>query len=178
MQIVQNIQQAVIKSLFNLYQLSFTEKDFQVNQTKPEFEGDYTVVLFSLLKKTAKSPDILGEELGNELIKNYPELFTGFNIIKGFLNFNIADRFWIDLLQKNYNDICYGKHPINGKKVMVEYSSPNTNKPLHLGHLRNNFLGWSVTEILKANGYEVFKSCIVNDQIGRASCRERVSLVV
>ena len=164
MQIVQNIQQAVIKSLFNLYNLSFTEKDFQVNQTKPEFEGDYTVVLFSLLKKTGKSPDILGEELGNDLIKNNRELFTGFNIIKGFLNFNIADGFWMDLLQKNYNDICYGKHPINGKKVMVEYSSPNTNKPLHLGHLRNNFLGWSVTEILKANGYEVFKSCIVNDR--------------
>ena len=174
MQIVQNIQQAVIKSLFNLYQLSFTEKDFQVNQTKPEFEGDYTVVLFSLLKKTGKSPDILGEELGNELIKNYPELFTGFNIIKGFLNFNIADRFWIDLLQKNYNDICYGKHPINGKKVMVEYSSPNTNKPLHLGHLRNNFLGWSVTEILKANGYEVFKSCIVNDR-GIHICKSMVA---
>ena len=109
MQIVQKIQQAVIKSLFNLYQLSFTEKDFQVNQTKPEFEGDYTVVLFSLLKKTGKSPDILGEELGNDLIKNNRELFTGFNIIKGFLNFNIADIIVVFLQQVHPKTICYIK---------------------------------------------------------------------
>jgi arginyl-tRNA synthetase len=174
MQIVKTIQQAAVKSLSELYKQEFTEKDFQVNQTKPEFEGDYTVVLFSLLKKTGKAPQQLGEKLGNDMVKNNPSLFSGFNIIKGFLNFNIADSFWLQLLQNNYADICYGKHPMNGKKVMVEYSSPNTNKPLHLGHLRNNFLGWSVAEIFKANGYEVFKSCIVNDR-GIHICKSMIA---
>ncbi len=174
MSIVQSLQAAAVNSLNNLYNQAFTEKDFQINLTKPEFEGDYTVVLFSLLKKTGKSPDALGEELGNDLLKNNPTLFTGFNIIKGFLNLSIADDFWLQLLHKNYNDICFGKHPMNGKKVMVEYSSPNTNKPLHLGHLRNNFLGWSVAEILKACGYEVFKSCIVNDR-GVHICKSMIA---
>ena len=164
MSIVKSIQQSVIKSLSELYSQSFTEKDFQINQTKPEFEGDYTVVLFSLVKSLKQSPDAIGNTLGNDLIKSNPDLFTNYNIIKGFLNFSIADNFWISLLQKNHADICYGKKEMNGKKVMVEYSSPNTNKPLHLGHLRNNFLGWSVSEILKANGYEVIKSAIVNDR--------------
>jgi arginyl-tRNA synthetase len=174
MSIVQSLQVAAVNSLNNLYNQAFTEKDFQINLTKPEFEGDYTVVLFSLLKKTSKNPDALGEELGNDLIKNNPQLFTGFNIIKGFLNLSITDDFWLQLLHKNYNDICFGKHPMNGKRVMVEYSSPNTNKPLHLGHLRNNFLGWSVAEILKACGYEVFKSCIVNDR-GVHICKSMIA---
>ncbi len=174
MSIEQNLQEAVVKSLKNLYNQTFTEKDFQINLTKPDFEGDYTVVLFSLLKKTGKSPEALGQALGNDLLANYPTLFTGFNIIKGFLNFSIADDYWLQFLQKNYADICYGKHPLNGKKVMVEYSSPNTNKPLHLGHLRNNFLGWSVAEILKACGYEVYKSCIVNDR-GVHICKSMIA---
>jgi arginyl-tRNA synthetase len=174
MSIVQSLQVAAVNSLNNLYNQAFTEKDFQINLTKPEFEGDYTVVLFSLLKKTSKSPDALGEELGNDLIKTNPTLFTGFNIIKGFLNLSIADDFWLQLLHKNHNDVCFGKHAMNGKKVMVEYSSPNTNKPLHLGHLRNNFLGWSVAEILKACGYEVFKSCIVNDR-GVHICKSMIA---
>ena len=164
MSIVIKLQEAVVESLTNLYNQPFTDKDFQINLTKPEFEGDYTVVLFSLLKSTKKNPDELGQELGAELIKNNPALFTSFNIIKGFLNIVVADDYWLQIVQNNYSDICFGKHPINGKRVMVEYSSPNTNKPLHLGHLRNNFLGWSVAEILKACGYEVFKSCIVNDR--------------
>ncbi len=164
MSIVQQLQQAVVASLINLYNQPFTKKDFQINLTKPEFEGDYTIVLFSLLKQTKETPDALGQQLGDNLIQNHPTLFTQYNIIKGFLNLTVADDFWLQLLHKNYNDICFGKHAMNGKKVMVEYSSPNTNKPLHLGHLRNNFLGWSVAEILKACGYEVFKSCIVNDR--------------
>jgi len=174
MSIVKSIQQSVIKSLSVLYSQSFTEKDFQINQTKPEFEGDYTVVLFSLVKSLKQSPDAIGNALGNDLIKNNPDLFTNYNIIKGFLNFSIADNFWISLLQKNHADICYGKKEMNGKKVMVEYSSPNTNKPLHLGHLRNNFLGWSVSEILKANGYEVIKSAIVNDR-GIHICKSMIA---
>ena len=174
MSIVQQLQQAVVKSLNNLYNQSFTNKDFQINLTKPEFEGDYTVVLFSLLKQTGKTPDALGQELGVKLTQDYPALFTQYNIIKGFLNLTVADDFWLQLLHKNYSDICYGKHSMNGKRVMVEYSSPNTNKPLHLGHLRNNFLGWSVAEILKACGYEVFKSCIVNDR-GIHICKSMIA---
>ena len=174
MSIVKQIQAAVINALSSSYNNSFSEKDFQINQTKPEFEGDYTVVLFSLVKSLKKSPDDIGNELGDALIKNHPSLFTGYNIIKGFLNFTIADEYWINLLHKNHKDICYGKQAMNGKKVMVEYSSPNTNKPLHLGHLRNNFLGWSVAEILKANGYDVLKSCIVNDR-GIHICKSMIA---
>ena len=174
MSIAQQIQQAVIKSLSDLYSLSFAATDFQVNQTKDEFDGDYTVVMFSLLKQTGKSPAILGEELGRALIKDHTELFTGFNIIKGFLNLEIADSFWINLLQENFLKEEYGMLAANGQKIMVEYSSPNTNKPLHLGHLRNNFLGWSVAEILKANGYDVIKSCIVNDR-GIHICKSMIA---
>jgi len=174
MSIVTKLQEEVVNSLTNLYNQPFTDKDFQINLTKPEFEGDYTVVLFSLLKSTKKSPDALGQELGSELIKNSGDTFTSFNIIKGFLNIVVADAYWLQTVQNNYNDICFGKHPLNGKRVMVEYSSPNTNKPLHLGHLRNNFLGWSVAEILKACGYEVFKSCIVNDR-GVHICKSMIA---
>ena len=130
-----------------MFNQPFTEKDFQVNQTKPEFEGDYTVVMFSLVKSLKLSPDAIGNQLGEHLVKNYPQLFSAFNIIKGFLNLTVTDNYWTELLQDNHNDICFGKKELNGRKVMVEYSSPNTNKPLHLGHLRNNFLGWSVAEI-------------------------------
>ncbi|MEI8053409.1 MAG: arginine--tRNA ligase [Bacteroidota bacterium] len=174
MSIVKQIQSAVINALSTSYHIPFTEKDFQINQTKPEFEGDYTIVLFSLVKSLKKSPDEIGAELGKTLVNNNPHLFTSFNIIKGFLNLVVDDQYWIALLQKNHNDICYGKHAMNGKKVMVEYSSPNTNKPLHLGHLRNNFLGWSVAEILKANGFDVLKSCIVNDR-GIHICKSMIA---
>ncbi|HMJ46334.1 MAG TPA: arginine--tRNA ligase, partial [Ferruginibacter sp.] len=174
MYIVQRLQQAVIESLTNIFSQPFSENDFQVNQTKPEFEGDYTVVLFSLLKKAGLSPADLGKTLGDALINKEPGIFTSYNIIKGFLNLHVSNSYWMDLLQNNYKDICYGKQPLNGKKVMVEYSSPNTNKPLHLGHLRNNFLGWSVAEILKANGYEIFKSCIVNDR-GIHICKSMIA---
>ena len=174
MSIVKQIQSAVINALSTSYHIPFTEKDFQINQTKPEFEGDYTIVLFSLVKSLKKSPEEIGNELGKTLINNNPQLFTSYNIIKGFLNLVVDDQYWIALLQKNHNDICFGKQAMNGKKVMVEYSSPNTNKPLHLGHLRNNFLGWSVAEILKANGYQVLKSCIVNDR-GIHICKSMVA---
>ncbi len=174
MSIVKIVQESAISALTALYDRSFTEKDFQVNQTKQEFEGDYTIVMFSLLKPLGLSPDALGNQLGTSLTKEYPQYFSAFNIIKGFLNLTVSDNYWINLLQENYQDADFGKKPSNGKKVMVEYSSPNTNKPLHLGHLRNNFLGWSVAEILKANGYEVIKSCIVNDR-GIHICKSMIA---
>ena len=174
MNIISILQKSTVTSLQQLYKQEFSEKDFQINQTKPEFEGDYSIVLFSLVKQLKLSPEVIGQDLGTSLIKNHPELFVGFQLIKGFLNITISDAYWLELLTKQHNDICYGKQPMNGKKVMVEYSSPNTNKPLHLGHLRNNFLGWSVAEILKANGYEVFKSCIVNDR-GIHICKSMIA---
>jgi arginyl-tRNA synthetase len=174
MSIVSVIQQATIKSLSDLYNQSFSAADFQVNQTKEEFDGDYTVVLFSLLKKTGQNPAALGDQLGKAVMKDHPRLFTGFNIIKGFLNLEISDSFWTELLDKSFDHEDFGIQASNGKKVMVEYSSPNTNKPLHLGHLRNNFLGWSVAAILEANGYEVFKSCIVNDR-GIHICKSMIA---
>nr|MBP7931175.1 arginine--tRNA ligase [Chitinophagaceae bacterium] len=168
------IKEKAIEALNALYQTSFTEKDFQVNTTKPEFKGDYTIVLFSLVKPLKLSPDVLGNQLGQKLIDAYPDLFTSFNIIKGFLNLEINPSVLLGLLNKHHQDSCYGKASMNGKKVMVEYSSPNTNKPLHLGHLRNNFLGWSISEILKANGYDVIKSCIVNDR-GIHICKSMIA---
>ncbi len=174
MSIISILQKSTIESLSALYAQSFTDKDFQINQTKPEFEGDYTVVMFSLVKSLKLSPDAIGNQLGGHLVKNYPQYFAAYNIIKGFLNITVADIYWQELLNKNHHDICYGKKAMNGKKVMVEYSSPNTNKPLHLGHLRNIFLGWSVAEILKANGYEVVKSCIVNDR-GIHICKSMIA---
>jgi arginyl-tRNA synthetase len=174
MSIVSQLQQSTVESLAALYNQPFTDKDFQVNQTKPEFEGDYTVVLFSLVKSLKLSPDTIGSALGGHLVKNYPQLFTAYNIIKGFLNLSVNDMYWQDVLNSNYGNEDYGKAAPNGKKVMVEYSSPNTNKPLHLGHLRNNFLGWSVAEILQATGNEVIKSCIVNDR-GIHICKSMIA---
>ena len=174
MSIANTIQKNVITALSVLHQQDFTEKDFQINQTKPEFEGDYTIVMFSLVKSLRQSPDAIGNQLGEYLLNTYPALFSKFNIIKGFLNLSVTDTFWTDLLQKNYGNTCFGKKEKNGKKVMLEYSSPNTNKPLHLGHLRNNFLGWSVAEIYKANGYDVIKSCIVNDR-GIHICKSMIA---
>jgi arginyl-tRNA synthetase len=174
MSFISIIQNAVVQSLSELYGQNFTDKDFQINETKPEFEGDYTVVLFALTKALKKSPEITGKELGDHLIKNYPVFFSSYNVIKGFLNLQIADEELAKVLSKNYQSKNFGKKPKNGKKIMVEYSSPNTNKPLHLGHLRNNFLGWSVAEILKANGNEVIKTSIVNDR-GIHICKSMIA---
>lgn len=174
MSVLHILQENTIAGLTELYAMDFNEHDFQVNHTKPEFSGDYTVVLFSLVKKLKFSPDEIGNKLGTYLTGNFPGVYTGYNIIKGFLNLSVSDCYWISLLQQEYQDTCYGRQPANGRKIMVEYSSPNTNKPLHLGHLRNNFLGWSVAEILKANGYEVLKSCIVNDR-GIHICKSMIA---
>jgi len=174
MSFISFIRSATTNSLVQLYQQKFSEKDFQINETKPEFIGDYTVVLFALVKSLKKSPEVLGKELGEHLLKNHPAFFSGYNVIKGFLNLEIAETQLTAFLQKNYNDVSFGKMPSNHQKIMVEYSSPNTNKPLHLGHLRNIFLGWSVAEILKANGNKVIKTSIVNDR-GIHICKSMIA---
>jgi arginyl-tRNA synthetase len=174
MGIQHQIQQASISALEQLYSKTFSANDFQINRTKPEFTGDYTIVLFGLLKPLGKSPDALGNELGNYLIQHHSSFFSSFNVIKGFLNLVVNDVYWTNVLTKNYNDVCFGKGKLQNKKVMVEYSSPNTNKPLHLGHLRNNFLGWSIAEIYKASGFDTVKTCIVNDR-GIHICKSMIA---
>ena len=168
------IKEKAIEAINELYGMTFSEKDFQVNTTKPEFEGDYTIVLFSLIKSLRMTPDELGNQLGEKMVSDHTDLFGNYNIIKGFLNLEIKPNILLEMLNKHYQDPCFGKAPMNGQKVMVEYSSPNTNKPLHLGHLRNNFLGRSIAEILKANGYDVVKSCIVNDR-GIHICKSMIA---
>ena len=174
MGIVQAIQSAVSTSLNKEFGLNTQAQDVLVNETKPEFTGDYTVVLFSFIKSLKKSPEQLGNELGTALLAAEPTLFTGFNIIKGFLNLEIADNYWTNFLQQWQSRTDLGQHPATHKRVMVEYSSPNTNKPLHLGHLRNNFLGWSMAEIFKKNGHEVVKTSILNDR-GIHICKSMIA---
>lgn len=174
MSVADQIRLASKSALEKLYSLSIEEKDIQINETKPEFEGDYTLVLFSFVKQLKKSPDHLGKEIGEYLINSQPDFFSAYNIIKGFLNLTVKDNYWSEFLQNNYNDSSFGNKRKTGKKVMVEYSSPNTNKPLHLGHLRNNFLGWSIAEVLKANGADVAKTCIVNDR-GIHICKSMIA---
>lgn len=174
MGVVNDIKPLVVKALKELYGLDLTVADLTINTTKPEFEGDYTLVMFGFVKQVKKAPEQLGTEIGNWLIAQSPEFFSAFNVIKGFLNLTIADAYWLGFLDKAYDQTQLGKRPANGSRVMVEYSSPNTNKPLHLGHLRNNFLGWSVAEILKNCGYEVRKTAILNDR-GIHICKSMVA---
>ncbi len=107
------IQEAVIKSLQELYGQQFSEKDFQINETKPEFEGDYSIVLFALVKNLKLAPDVLAKNLGDNLIKNNPGFFSGYNVIKAFLNLSISEQALQTFLAKNYNDVCFGKKPLN-----------------------------------------------------------------
>ena len=174
MSIADQIRTASIKTIETLYSLTIDDKSIQVNETKPEFEGDYTLVLFAFIKQLKKSPEQLGKEIGDHLVSNNPDLFYNYNVIKGFLNLTVKDIYWTAFLEENYSDTNFGKKKKTGNRVMVEYSSPNTNKPLHLGHLRNNFLGWSIAEILKANGAEITKTCIVNDR-GIHICKSMIA---
>lgn len=174
MSLVQKIKEISSKAIEDIFSLSVSPRDVLVNQTKPEFEGDYTVVLFALVKQLKQSPEQLGKQLGEYLIENNKGFFTTYNVIKGFLNLTISDNYFAEFLSENYANTAVGKIQSVNKKVIVEYSSPNTNKPLHLGHLRNNFLGWSVSEILKANGNNVLKTCVVNDR-GIHICKSMIA---
>jgi arginyl-tRNA synthetase len=173
-QLTEQILQATIYGIKQLYGLSLPASSLQINRTKPEFEGDYTVVLFPIIKPVGKSPEVIGKELGDFLLNEYKNLFSKYQLVKGFLNLAVGDHYWTSILNQYYEDPCFGKGAGKKEKVMIEYSSPNTNKPLHLGHLRNNFLGWSLSEIYKANGYPVVKTCIVNDR-GIHICKSMIA---
>ncbi|WP_333851766.1 arginine--tRNA ligase [Epilithonimonas sp.] len=159
MNIKQNIQSKITEIIAKLYGIEAVTLEVQKNKT--EFEGDFTIVIFPLVKQAKKSPDVIGNELGEE-VKNQIDFVENFNVVKGFLNLKIKDQLFAEQLSEISKDFDNVK-PKN-QTVMVEYSSPNTNKPLHLGHIRNNLLGFSVAEILKADGYNVIKSQIINDR--------------
>lgn len=159
-----SIQQLVKDAVMQLYQFEAVTSQIQLQKTKKEFEGDLTVVIFPFVKPARKSPEQTGEEIGAFLQQNN-SLIVNYNVIKGFLNLSINKEYWLQLLNVIASQPDFGKNNVgNGEVMMVEYSSPNTNKPLHLGHIRNNLLGYSIAEIQKANGWEVVKTNIVNDR--------------
>ena len=172
-----NIQESIISGIQLAFQNIFNA-DISLDQlalapTRKEFEGTYTFVVFPFLKISQTTPENTANQLGSYLKENVAEV-AGFNVVKGFLNLELNNQIWLGVFQQLFDNKNFGQLPANGQKIMVEYSSPNTNKPLHLGHLRNNFLGYSVAEILKANGYEVIKANLVNDR-GIHICKSMVA---
>ncbi|MCZ8355802.1 MAG: arginine--tRNA ligase [Cyclobacteriaceae bacterium] len=155
------LREAIQQQLQNLF--GKQAEQLQIQPTNPEFEGSHTLVCFSLTKISGKNPEDTAKLIGEALVQQN-SIVAGFNVVKGFLNLILKDNAWLQVLQQLASKTHYGQLPKNGKEIMIEYSSPNTNKPLHLGHLRNNFLGWSVAEIYKANGYKVHKVQIINDR--------------
>ena len=156
------ISDAVRRSVEALYG-ELGDEQLQIQKTRREFEGDYTLVTFPLLRRSRKSPEATATEIGEYMAANVPEI-ASFNVIKGFLNLSLDSAFWAARFAEVAADERFGQAPATGRTVMVEYSSPNTNKPLHLGHIRNNLLGYSVAQILKANGHTVIKANLVNDR--------------
>ena len=170
---VESIVVKAYQSAFSqIFGKELSEEQIQVQKTKSEFEGDLTVVLFPHLKLAGVAPQVLGEKVGEQLIQS--KEFDSYNIVKGFLNLTISDAVWLDSFRDAMDSKDWWSIPENGQKWMVEYSSPNTNKPLHLGHLRNNVIGYSVAELLKAGGYEVLKTQIINDR-GIHICKSMLS---
>lgn len=165
MNIAGEISSSVIKAVKELYGADITENMVQLQKTKREFEGSLTLVVFPFLKISRQKPEATAEAIGNWLVENC-EHVERFNVVKGFLNLVLAQQSWIKLLNAISADEHYGerKAGADAPLVMIEYSSPNTNKPLHLGHVRNNLLGWSLAQIMEANGNRVVKTNIVNDR--------------
>ena len=165
MNITTTLSQAVADALKNLYGIETEAKTIVLQDTRKEFKGDYTLVVFPYVKQARKSPEAVAGEIG-EAVKAALPLIEGYNVIKGFLNFEVADSYWISFVSEKVTDATFGmaKADPNEAPVVVEYSSPNTNKPLHLGHIRNNLLGWSVSQLLAANGANVKKVNLVNDR--------------
>lgn len=165
MNLTQQVENFILQAIPQLYHQEIDLSLVQIQKTKKDFDGELTVVTFPFVKLARKSPEAIGVELGEWLVANAP-IIKGFNVIKGFLNLSINPRYWLQMLQMIAQDPYYGrKLPKPDAPVMlIEYSSPNTNKPLHLGHIRNNLLGYSIAEIQKANGWNVVKTNIVNDR--------------
>ncbi len=173
MNITAIIENGVINGVKNLYGEEVSPKQVTMNVTRKEFEGDYTVVTFPFTKIAKKKPDEIAQELGHFLVENITEI-NNFNVVKGFLNLSISDDFWKKFLLEITDNQDFGRQPANGRKVMIEYCSPNTNKPIHLGHVRNILLGWSCSQLYEAAGYEVVKVQVINDR-GIAICKSMLA---
>ncbi|MEI8279191.1 MAG: arginine--tRNA ligase [Bacteroidota bacterium] len=152
---------------------TITASMITINQTKPEFTGDYTIVLFPFVKALRQKPDVLGNQLGSYLLE-HTELLSRFDIVSGFLNVTVRDSYWANFLLNEFNNPNYGEKASHDVRVMVEYSSPNTNKPLHFGHLRNIFLGSAMSSLLRANGNQVIKANLINDR-GIHICKSMIA---
>ncbi len=152
-----------LRAVEDLYQVSIAEKDLNFQETRKEFDGQVTLVTFPFTRLSKKSPEQTGTEIGEYLLQ-HSENIAAFNVVKGFLNLSLADSYWLDVFHSTIARPGYGDFAPRGERVMVEYSSPNTNKPLHLGHIRNNLLGFSVSVILRAYGYDVVRVNLVNDR--------------
>lgn len=162
MNLEQQISSLVKAAVKTLYDVDAADNQIQLQKTRPEFEGNITLVVFPFVKLARKAPAQVAAEIGEELVKS--DIIAKYNAVQGFLNLVIDDAFWIQQLQAINADDQYGRQPERHQLMMVEYSSPNTNKPLHLGHVRNNLLGYSIAQIQEANGWNVVKTNIVNDR--------------
>ncbi|MBX7053129.1 MAG: arginine--tRNA ligase [Flavobacteriales bacterium] len=172
--IQQMITKAAQQAVLELFGTEATEQQIQLQKTRKEFEGDVTLVVFPLVKISKKSPEQTGELVG-DFMKNHVAEVVGYNVVKGFLNISLTPQFWLSFFHDILQEEKFGfEKPDSGKHVMIEYSSPNTNKPLHLGHLRNNFLGYAVSEMMKAVGHKVTKVQIINDR-GIHICKSMVA---
>lgn len=166
MEIADKIMKAVQAVIEELYGQQVPKKMVQLQETRAEFEGQLTLVVFPFLKMSKKAPEATAQEIGEKLVEKVPEVISKFNVIKGFLNLTINPAQWIELLESIQQNPTFGFTPVTEQSplVMIEYSSPNTNKPLHLGHVRNNLLGWALANVMQANGNKVVKTNIVNDR--------------
>ncbi len=173
MHVVSILAAHVKQGIQALYGIEVQDKQLNIGLTRKEFEGDYTLVTFPFVKLAKKSPEQLGNELGAYLVEQVDSI-RDYNVIKGFLNLSLTDSIWLDYLNQNYNNKAFGQAESNGQRVLVEFSSPNTNKPLHLGHIRNILLGWASSKILKTAGYDVVNVQIINDR-GIAICKSMLA---
>ena len=167
------LRQLFVDAFTKLYGQEPPVQQINFQQTRPEFEGDLTVVVFPFVKMAKKAPEVMADEIGKEIVAA-SEIVSKYNVVKGFLNLLISDNYWISFFAQNYKNDLFGRKQITGSPIVVEYSSPNTNKPLHLGHIRNNLLGWSVSEILRANGENVVRVNLVNDR-GIHICKSMIA---
>ncbi len=164
MTLEQHITKLAKSAVLALYNAEVEESQVVLQKTRPEFEGNITLVVFSFAKQARKAPQVIASEIGEWFMANGNGLISKYNAVQGFLNLCISDSFWVEQLEQIDQDADYGRQADRNQLMMVEYSSPNTNKPLHLGHVRNNLLGYSIAQIQEANGWKVVKTNIVNDR--------------
>src|SRR5690625_4295205 len=162
MQIRIHLQEKIHPVLQDLFEIEIAPENITISVTRPEFDGEYTLVVFPLVPKIRKAPHEIGRMIGERLEEE--GLIKSFNVVKGFLNMELPEKLWRQLMDHIENNLDYGQFAKRNEKVIVEYSSPNTNKPLHLGHIRNILLGWSTYEILREAGYDVIRTQIINDR--------------